>query len=504
MDALTAIPMSQMKNDPAIQGKRRKHGMLNTIRIRIETGLIAIFILLIAGADLSLAGTYMDLEPGVSKKTDADRILGQPLQEVAGGFRWEYPPQPDTRRIVITFSKENKTIETIDIYSKEPYLKSHYKEWFQLGNPDRSAHDPLGNLVESYASAGIMLHFSGPSDASPVVCFSHYDTDAGTRGAKAEDVRVEEINKAIKAADFDRAKRLLEEAFQAFPDSPALWVTRAWYYLKANTEPAEIRPAEIQKSMERAYRMEPSGKHAADLGWVYVEVFKDCARALPYFEEAVQKGHAEKDPALHYWIGRCYEETGQHGRAGACYGRFLEAAPNHEYARDAEDRLQSNSVTRPALPAVLDLSNATEAWAREWTVTASALSIANDGAFGFYETAGRRGDASPNSGRTGVLYVHPQQPNVPARIERHVALGHKPILRMGVSANRNADGNWDLLVKVDGRGIENRRTIEGRDGWQDLAYDLSAHANRTVTITIEVIPTGWHFEYAFFDYIEVL
>ena len=464
--------------------------------------LLLIFVFGPGGAS---AGTFRGLEPGVSTKSDVDAKLGKPIKAAVKGDRYEYDPgEPDTSRISMTFSGENQVIETIDIYSKEPYLKSHYKEWFQLGNPDRSAHDPLGNLVESYASAGIMLHFSGPSDASPVVCFSHYDTDAGTRGAKAEDVRVDEINKAIKAADFDRAKRLLEEAFQAFPDSPALWVTRAWYYLKANTEPAEIRPAEIQKSMERAYRMEPSGKHAADLGWVYVEVFKDCARALPYFEEAVQKGHAEKDPALHYWIGRCYEETGQHGRAGACYGRFLEAAPNHEYARDAEDRLQSNSVTRPALPAVLDLSNATEAWAREWTVTASALSIANDGAFGFYETAGRRGDASPNSGRTGVLYVHPQQPNVPARIERHVALGHKPILRMGVSANRNADGNWDLLVKVDGRGIENRRTIEGRDGWQDLAYDLSAHANRTVTITIEVIPTGWHFEYAFFDYIEVL
>jgi Tfp pilus assembly protein PilF len=466
---------------------------------------LLLLLLFVFGPGSASAGTFRGLEPGVSTKSEVDAKLGKPIKEAVKGERYDYDPgEPDTSRISMTFSGKNQVIETIDIYSREPYLKSHYKEWFQLGNPDRSEHDLLGNRVESYASAGIMLHFSGPSDASPVVCFSHYDPAAETSGAKAADVYVDEINKAVKAADFAQAKRLLEEAFQAYPDSAALWVTRAWYYLKANTEPAEIRPAEIQKSMERAYRLEPSGKNAADLGWVHVEVFKDCARALTYFEEAKQKGHAEKDPALLYWMGHCYEQTGQIGKAKACFGRFLEAAPNHEFAPEAGERLQSQSVIRPTLPAALDLSSATETWAREWTVTASALAIANDGAFGFYENAGRRGDASPNSGRTGVLYVHPQQPNVPARIERHVALGHKPILRMGVSANRNADGNWDLLVKVDGRGIENRRTIEGRDGWQDLAYDLSAHANRTVTITIEVIPTGWHFEYAFFDYIEVL
>jgi len=36
-------------------------------------------------------------------------------------------------------------------------------------------------------------------------------------------------------------------------------------------------------------------------------------------------------------------------------------------------------------------------------------------------------------------------------------------------------------------------------GWLDLNYNLSAFANRDVTVTIEAQPTGWYFEYVFID-----
>jgi len=73
---------------------------------------------------------------------------------------------------------------------------------------------------------------------------------------------------------------------------------------------------------------------------------------------------------------------------------------------------------------------------------------------------------------------------------------------MGVSGNRDVDGDWVLVVKVNGKPLGEKKVIAGAQGWQDLEFDLSPFSGQTVTIEIEAWANDWHYEYAFFDYVE--
>ena len=160
---------------------------------------------------------------------------------------------------------------------------------------------------------------------------------------------------------------------------------------------------------------------------------------------------------------------------------------------------------KPSVPSgMLDLSKARETWAWDWTVMKTLMSFGGGGKPGFYEDPVKSGDANPNSGRKGVLYLHPTSQEEPARITGQIALkGNNPILKMGVSANRNVDGDWALTVKVNGKPLDREKVIQGNQGWQDLTFDLSPYSGQTVNIEIEVRANNWWYEYAFFDYIRI-
>ena len=152
---------------------------------------------------------------------------------------------------------------------------------------------------------------------------------------------------------------------------------------------------------------------------------------------------------------------------------------------------------------VLDLSEAPEEWAREWTVLSTLLDFLG-GKAGFYPEAERSGDANPNPGREGILYLHPVSKEEPARISRRITLtGPRPTLSIGVSGNRDVDGDFALVVKVNGEPLEEEKIIAGAQGWQDQTFDLSAYSGKTVTIEIEARANNWYYEYVFFDYIRV-
>ena len=152
---------------------------------------------------------------------------------------------------------------------------------------------------------------------------------------------------------------------------------------------------------------------------------------------------------------------------------------------------------------VLDLSEAPEVWAREWTVLSTLLDFLG-GKAGFYPEAERSGDANPNPGREGILYLHPVSTEEPARISRRITLtGPRPTLSIGVSGNRDVDGDFALVVKVNGEPLGEEKIIAGAQGWQDQTFDLSAYSGKTVIIEIEARANNWHYEYAFFDYIRV-
>ena len=136
-----------------------------------------VYCLILFWSSLAVAGTFMDLQPGVSKKADADRVLGKPIREVIKGVRYDYDAKKiKARRLSITCQPKTGVIETINIYPKETVGKATFRKWLKLKEPEENDIDADGNLIEYYLSSGVALHFDGPDDSGLVKYFSHIDT----------------------------------------------------------------------------------------------------------------------------------------------------------------------------------------------------------------------------------------------------------------------------------------------------------------------------------------
>ena len=123
---------------------------------------------------LSFSGVYKDLEPGLSKKSDADRILGKPVRETVKGERYEYDPKgTGARQLSLTFNKQTQVIEGIEFFPQKSMTKANCQKWLGLKTPTVTQKHSNGNLVEYYADAGIALLYSGPQDTSPIAIFAH-------------------------------------------------------------------------------------------------------------------------------------------------------------------------------------------------------------------------------------------------------------------------------------------------------------------------------------------
>jgi tetratricopeptide (TPR) repeat protein len=156
---------------------------------------------------------------------------------------------------------------------------------------------------------------------------------------KDERYYVRESDTALEKKEWKRAKQIIEEGLRKFPSNADLWHNRSLYYFRCKDEPKQIRPIEVQRSMQRAYKLRPSGKYAAEMGWLYRSLHGDCETALSYFEEAERKGYVKEKKTLLYIMGECYEKRGYIATAREYYRRFIDIAPENEKAPDARDRL---------------------------------------------------------------------------------------------------------------------------------------------------------------------
>ena len=169
-----------------------------------------------------------------------------------------------------------------------------------------------------------------------------------------------------------------------------------------------------------------------------------------------------------------------------------------------EKRIEELRREKSGYQSILDLSYADESWARKWKVLSTLKELPGGGKAGFYSEAVKIGAAHPNPERRGILYLHPPTQEEPVIIARKVTVtGSKPSLKMGVSGNRDIDGDWALTVKVNGKPLEKEKIIAGAEGWQDLSFDLTAFSGQTVDIQIEARANDWYFEFVFFDYIQI-
>ena len=324
-------------------------------------------LLVIFSCGLTRAGTFADLEPGVSRKADADRALGPPIREVSAGIRYDYNPAAyDARRISVEYSLQTGVISSIDLYLAQQYSKSDYRSWFDLGEPTVTSFDDGGNRVESYVAAGISLHFDGPGKTDPVRFFRHFDllaapaaqprraasgsggvptyprgesvgeADSGTWSAEQYVARAEQ---AESDRDWPALKAIVDEGLRIYPDQACLWNLRGtFFFADGGGAPPEIRRDEILRSALRAYHLVPDYDHTVDLAWAYYRVLDDCSSANYYFEQ-IAAGEIAKHPRLIYVMGTCYERNGDVETAIRFYRRYLAEEPDTPQAEKVRNRL---------------------------------------------------------------------------------------------------------------------------------------------------------------------
>ncbi|NOR69262.1 MAG: hypothetical protein GQ532_06130 [Methylomarinum sp.] len=300
----------------------------------------AVFLLFIQ--PVVFAGTYLGLEPGVSKQNEVEQVFGKPVRVDVQARRYDYTPlDDDTRRVSIKF--RNGTIESIDIYARQTFSKSQYQQWLDLKTPDKSIVDSQGNRIEYYFLQGVALHYQGSDTSLGVSFFSHFDPQmqqqAQNTGRRSEKDYVSAVNKAEESKEWRNLKQIVDEALKIYPQNPFFWKKRAYYYFYSATEPMQIRRKEAIFSAQKAYGFSPTTTYALDLGWLYLQFYDDCNSALPYLEK-VEREYGPENPSLYFWMAHCYDKLFYLEKARQYYHRFLAAAPDDDKIPRAKGRLK--------------------------------------------------------------------------------------------------------------------------------------------------------------------
>jgi len=109
------------------------------------------------------------------------------------------------------------------------------------------------------------------------------------------------------------------------------------------------------------------------------------------------------------------------------------------------------------------------------------------------------------SGRKRVLVTHPLSEAVPCVLTKKVDVpeGKRSTLILGVG--HDPHGDWTLAVKVNGKTLTEKKIGKGtcRDGWTEVAVDLSAYAGKSVKLELENRADGWSWEAGYWSRIVV-
>jgi tetratricopeptide (TPR) repeat protein len=363
----------------------------------------ALLICLSIGAPPVLAGNYHELQPGLSTRADADRFFGAPLREIVAGERYDYPPDNDaTGRVSVRFERTSGTIVAIDVYPLELHGSERYRDWFDLGEPDRADYDDEGNLVEYYEAKGMELHFPGPDATAGVRFFRHL----APAGAEVQPP-IPEGSKAYLGVSVREPRGQGIPVVEVVPGSPAdigglrkgdliLEYEQVSFYgasqgygglLEAIAASPVSRP--VRFLVERGNRrielhttlilLTDEAKRQQNLR-LSRESFeqaaalverKDFEEAIPHLERAVAfnpadvraydllgycrlrkkryepalaayrsaSHHSQGAPVYDYWIGVCLDRLGNREQAIASYRKFLDAGGgDKKMTRDARRR----------------------------------------------------------------------------------------------------------------------------------------------------------------------
>ncbi len=80
--------------------------------------------------------------------------------------------------------KDGATIQSIDLFFEEAYIKSQVVEWFDLKGTVEKTYDISGNRIEYYEKNGIKIYFEGAEESAGVFILIYMDIPEQTIVAK--------------------------------------------------------------------------------------------------------------------------------------------------------------------------------------------------------------------------------------------------------------------------------------------------------------------------------
>jgi putative membrane-bound dehydrogenase-like protein len=109
-------------------------------------------------------------------------------------------------------------------------------------------------------------------------------------------------------------------------------------------------------------------------------------------------------------------------------------------------------------------------------------------------------------GRSGILRTHPIDRETPCSLVARVAIPPGKKTRLVLDVSHDPRGDWILVVRADGRTL--REAAIGpkttRDGWAEVAVDLTALAGRTVRLELQNRANGWSWEFGYWGRVAIV
>ncbi len=111
-----------------------------------------------------------------------------------------------------------------------------------------------------------------------------------------------------------------------------------------------------------------------------------------------------------------------------------------------------------------------------------------------------------SGGRANVLRTHPQAQDKPAVFRSPVSIRTGKTTELHIGVTHHPDADCEVIVRAAGQNLHRQAISKDtvRDGWLDVAVDLSRFAGQNVVLEVVHQPSGWANEYAYWNRLEII
>ena len=102
-------------------------------------------------------------------------------------------------------------------------------------------------------------------------------------------------------------------------------------------------------------------------------------------------------------------------------------------------------------------------------------------------------------GCKNVLLMHPFTKDKPSALERKVKVEKDKLNKLSFYVASHDQGDWELHVKIGDEVVKKEVIDHAGERWKHVEVDLSSYAGKEITVRLEGVATGWHYEFGYWS-----